>query len=251
MKYSDEFRDLVLNGDKENYIGLGNPNSKILIIGKEAAIDPSAESNLEKYHSNAKDWHRDVESNNPSKYSIAFMPPEQALLNNNHTWQKYQLLHDRIYPELKPKENYYINFVENIFTTEMSNFPSPKTADAQKNNRFKEALINRKKTFFNTDFIKNQFDVVIIAGLGYIRNHGEGETREIDNIFGVSFIPPVQIVKTTKGTQSFWVHMNEDKSKLVIQTRQFSNGISNALIYKIAETINTFLTEKNKNNVNK
>jgi hypothetical protein len=28
MKYSDEFRDLVLNGDKENYIGLGNPNSK-------------------------------------------------------------------------------------------------------------------------------------------------------------------------------------------------------------------------------
>jgi hypothetical protein len=247
MKYSDKFRDLVLNGDKENYIGLGNPNSKILIIGKEAAIDISAESKLENYHSNAKDWRMDVESNNPSKYSIAFMPQEKALLNNNHTWQKYQLLHDSIFlpdPKLKPKEKYYINFVENIFTTEMSNFPSPKTADAQKNNRFKEALINRKKTFFNSDFIKNQFDVVLIAGLGYIRNQGERETREIDNIFGVSFIPPVQIVKTRNGTQSFWVHMNEDKNKLVIQTRQFSNGVSTELIKEIANTIKAFLTKK-------
>jgi len=246
MKYSDEFRDLVLKGDKENYIGLGNPNSKILIIGKEAAFDPSVESKLGEYHSNTSNWYASVDNDIPSIFSKAYMPKDSALLNHNHTWQKYQLIHDNIFPELKPKEKYYINFVENIFTTEMSNLPSPKTADAQKNERFKESLANRKKTFFNSDFIKNQFQVVLIAGMGYINNYGEGESREIDNIFGVSFVSPEQIVKTTNGTQKFWIHRNEEK--LVIQTRQFSNGVSNALILRIAETIKIFLTEKNNTN---
>lgn len=244
MIYSKEFRNLVLNGNNENYIGIGNPNSRILIIGKEAAFDPSIESKLGKYHSNAKDWQTSVENDVPSCYSKAYMPKESALLNNNHTWQKYQLLHDNIFNELKPKEKYYINFVENMFTTEMSNIPSPKTRDAQKSDYFKESLANRKKTFFNSDFIKKQFQVVLIAGMGYINNYGDGETREIENIFKVSFIPPEQKVKTTNGTQSIWVHRNEEK--LVIQTRQFSNGVSNALVLSIAEIIKTFLTEKNK-----
>jgi len=37
--YKKDFIEFVENGLNEFYIGTGNPNSKILIIGKESAIE--------------------------------------------------------------------------------------------------------------------------------------------------------------------------------------------------------------------
>ena len=53
MNYSKEFRDLIACANKENdFIGYGNPNAKILIIGKEESLDKSmfiASLKTEKY----------------------------------------------------------------------------------------------------------------------------------------------------------------------------------------------------------
>ena len=52
--YSNKFIDHVEFCFPENYIGIGNPNADILIIGKEANIT-KAES-LAEYNENAHHW---------------------------------------------------------------------------------------------------------------------------------------------------------------------------------------------------
>ena len=40
MEYSNEFKDLIARIEQtKDFIGYGNPNAKILIIGKEEALD--------------------------------------------------------------------------------------------------------------------------------------------------------------------------------------------------------------------
>ena len=46
MDYSKEFKDLIAcTKDTEDFIGYGNPNAKILIIGKEEGFDIKKEEN--------------------------------------------------------------------------------------------------------------------------------------------------------------------------------------------------------------
>ena len=116
MKHTNEFKKLIdENINDEQYIGLGNPNAKILFVGKEAGL----EIGTKLIDGSAKSWkeHND--------YSIRYFPVEEKLKNGNHTWQKYQKLYELIINE-SSKENYEITFVENIFTTELSNLPAPK-----------------------------------------------------------------------------------------------------------------------------
>lgn len=66
INYTSQFKE-VLNQCKQNelFLGLGNPNAKILIIGKEAAIDK--ENNLKycelKVEKNLKDWGHNCDNN--------------------------------------------------------------------------------------------------------------------------------------------------------------------------------------------
>lgn len=59
MNYSKNFKDIVINGNFV-YLGHGNPNAKILIIGKEPRIDkndPSKQEQLERdIYNNRKQW---------------------------------------------------------------------------------------------------------------------------------------------------------------------------------------------------
>ena len=50
MEYSNEFKDLIAcTKDTKDFIGYGNPNAKILIIGKEEALDIEKECGKEIY----------------------------------------------------------------------------------------------------------------------------------------------------------------------------------------------------------
>ena len=59
MNYSKNFKDIVINGIFD-YLGHGNPNAKILIIGKEPRIDkndPSKQEQLERdIYNNRQQW---------------------------------------------------------------------------------------------------------------------------------------------------------------------------------------------------
>lgn len=257
MNYTENFKKVL---ELNTFIGTGNPNSKILIVGKEVATNIESDNPLEKQNSistinNVSDWKNNV-LNNTSQDQIKPWNYDESLsldmVDNNplfafkssikkytsDTWKKYQKLHDIIFKgEIDRNNDLPLNFQENFFITEMSVLPSKTTGKAQKHKEFKTKLQHRKDNFFKSEFIQD-FPVVILACQNYIQNNGK--IREIDDIFNVSF-------QKEKGTtkQKFWVHKSKtDKPKLVIHTRQLSNAVEDDLLIQMGEEIKNFLSIK-------
>ncbi len=120
--YSEEFKKFItICEENKEYVGLGNPNAKILFVGKEAGMEVEKETT----HGSAKSW-------SENDYSKRFTPEDEKLRNGNHTWQKYQKLYELILDNLDV--GYYkddekeITFVEDVFTTELNNLHAPNTS---------------------------------------------------------------------------------------------------------------------------
>ena len=223
------------------FIGTGNPLAKILIIGKEVAIDKDKNQAafIKEIHNNFNDWDNLSDFNSDSikdkdwcNYSPLYPYKGQEFRiinkeNNNNgtsrTWYNYQKLLNFITGN---KKNKLIDFHKDIFITEVNANPSLKTTDA-----IKDSIPFRKENILSSDFFQN-FPIVIISGIGYFdiidRNN------EIEKIFNVKY-------KEKKfanfASQPFWIHYNDDKSKLVINTHQLSIGISDKLLKAIANEI--------------
>ena len=224
----------------KQYVGLGNPNSKILFIGKEPGISSEAES----VHGTAQSWKK------KTPYWNRYTPKEEKLKNKNHTWQKYQKLYEHIFEGLNTekftKEDHEITFVEHVFTTELNNIHASTSNEAKKNADFKPNLKKRKETFWKDDFI-NQFQIVIIFALDrkYIETY-EGEVRDL---FGVEYSPKNKAEIEYSKKHKLWVYKSKDDSKnifpkLLIHTRQLTNGASNDLIEKIGDEIISFVKKE-------
>lgn len=235
MKYSPEFKKLLdLLSENNQYVGLGNPNANILIVGKE----PGSESGKEHTHGSAKSW---IEKK--IDYSDSY-PAKENLRNYNHTWQKYQKLYELILSQSgmsAPQKNKYdITFVENIFTTELSNLSAFNTKEAKALKDFQEELDLRKKSLFKSDFI-NDFPVVIIAASD--NKYIETYRGEVCEIFGVKFDQEVDLGNSNK----IWVHYAEEDSenypKLVLHTRQLTNGASNKLLEELSILVAEFIKD--------
>ena len=128
----------------ETYIGTGNPNSKILIVGKETATDIENKANgdehyvrfqnemLQDFKENAIKWNSNIENlvnadslpnwiggkDSPltSNPLFPFKSLHSKELKEGQTWSKYQKLHDLIFlndiSTVKEKE---IDFHNNFF----------------------------------------------------------------------------------------------------------------------------------------
>ena len=184
--YSEEFKkivDIAISEKKEPYssffIGNGNPNAKILIVGKETATDVENKANkdelyvrfqnemLQDFKENAIKWNLNIENlvnvdslpnwiggkdspltSNPLFPFKSLHPKE---LKEGQTWSKYQKLHDLIFlndlSSIKDKE---IDFHNNFFLTEMNSAPAKFTKDADKS-----GIPNRKRFFKESDFFQN------------------------------------------------------------------------------------------------
>lgn len=234
MNFPKEFLSII---ESNQYVGIGNPNAKILFIGKEAGLPIGSKD----HHGSANSWKK---GNN---YSLRFTPDSKEnkdLRNYRHTWQKYQKLFELIENNLKIQQTknneYEINFVENVFTTELSNLSAPTTIEAKKLEGFREHLKKRKEEFWKSDFIKS-FPIVVIAASD--NNYIETYQGEICELFEVEFIKEIKCNEREK----IWVHHSKKEQnkplKLVIHTRQLTNGASNKLIEKIAELISDFVVK--------
>lgn len=234
-KYSKEFYELLdLSITNNEYVGLGNPNAKILIIGKEPGMKLGE-----------RITHGSAESFKENDYSKRYIPTERKLINLNHTWQKYQKLYDLILDKLNISQTNNrkneITFVENVFTTELSNLSAPTTKEAKEIDGFKIKLDKRKKDYFNSQFILNFPIVLIVASDNQYIETYEGEVREL---FEVDFIKEINCGKSNK----IWLHYSKNnKPKMVIHTRQLTNGASNELLIKIADLITEFIIENSIN----
>ena len=233
--YKESFKALVNIGIEKDteiykYIGTGNPNSKILIVGKEGSSDKPPVGEI----CFANHWLPKIENNE----SLSFNRVYERKLSEGHTWSKYQKLHDNIFPEYKAKkENNEINFEERIFTTEMNTNRSKNSKEASK-----AGMQERKNNFFREEFIQ-QFPVIILACGSYIKNNEK--VPEINDIFGVTFKPNGRKYPKddTPNPQSFWTHYNSDKTKLVIHTRQLSMAVSDDLLIEMANVIKEHLVK--------
>ena len=210
------FEEFINECEKNNQIcGQGNPNADILIIGKEST--DTREDAL----------YRNIERCRNKMERDALRPIDP----NNKTWANYQNLFDNIYC----RKSEFIDkwdFEKYAFTTELSSIP-------RKNSNYTEAkpyIKDRLRFFEASEFIKS-FPVVILACGGYIKN--DDKVREIDNTFHVEFCKEYG---SKESKNRFWTHIDKkDPRKLVIHTRQFSNGISKDLIKEMASVIREHL----------
>lgn len=232
MKENIYLEELLQTISENQYIGLGNPNAKILFIGKEAG----AEIEEEMFHGSAKSW---IEKE--FNYSERYVPKEAKIRNLNHTWQRYQKLYDCILSNLNiefdKKDKYEISFVENIFTTELSNLQAPNTKEAKKQEKFGQELKLRKIEFLKSKFIEN-FQIVIIFASD--NKYIETYPGEICELFNVKFIK----LHNPNAKDKIWIHSENEtgkKPKLLIHTRQLTNRITNELIPNICDIIVAFL----------
>lgn len=200
--------------NRKEWCGQGNPHADILIIGQEST-DISEEALI-----------RNIMLCRDKKDRDAPRPID----SKNKTWANYQELLDEIY--FRKSEYNKWDFEKFAFTTELSSTP-------RKQHNYKEAKpsIKERIVFFkDSDFIQD-FSVIILACGGYIKN--DDKVREIDNIFHVEFCKEYG---SKESKNRFWTHIDKkDPRKLVIHTRQFSNGISKDLIKEMASVIREHL----------
>lgn len=246
MNRIEKFRKLINTLDEQRrneefkYIGTGNPNADILIIGKETSINKvDADQYKREMLNNFHDW-KTMSIYNPSEVKNYFengdysplYPYKGQIFNidngknkgTSRTWYNYQKLYNLIC--YKP-DNSNIDFHENIFITEVNSTPSRRTKDANTS-----SICERKDTLLKSEFI-NDFPIVIISGVGYFEI---SETRnETEEIFNVKF--KTKEIADEREKQPYWIHWSEDGSKLLINTYQLSIGISDNLLSEIAEVI--------------
>lgn len=261
MNYSNEFKGIVKKcQEKEFYLGTGNPNSSILVIGKECAIEPNSEQCQREIINNINDWNNNTNHNiqfddvsqyvnNPQpkynplfpykgqKFAVRKMRKDKRIINDggtSDTWVNYQKLNNKIFVDKLNIND--IDFHKLFFITEMNEVVS-KTSEITKKEAKEYVLksIRERLDFFKNDFYFFQkFPIVILAcGKNYISD------QDIENAFRVRN-PKEKILKQGQYLRIFY---NEDKTKLVINTRQFSSGVFGKLMDEIANEIKLFAKE--------
>lgn len=233
--YTEDFIEFVEKGIDNFYIGTGNPNSKILIIGKESAIETSDLQSFEWYRNNAKDWKNHIK--NKTCEVLEYYVDEKHSLRKSwgkNTWSKYQKLSDYILE--KESENFKVDFLNHIFTSEINDSPSKTTSKANKTN-----IPNRKEILKKSEFIQ-KFPVIVLACSNYITNNENN--REINTIFQVEYIGNEIGTKFYSTGNWYFLHYNKDKTKLVIHTRQLSTNVNDELLKDLAEIIRKHLKDR-------
>lgn len=268
ITYTSQFKE-VLNQCKQNelFLGLGNPNAKILIIGKEAAIDK--EKNPRHYEvevkNNVKDWEQNSVNNKQldevlswftetteQKYNplYPYKGQKNTLLRKkkvdglivynkgtSKTWHNYQKIADKIFNNnIKSNE---VNFQENMFISELNQESAKYSHLVAKEKR--EQSIAKRKPLFETTYFR-EFPITIVAVGHYVRDFNVN----LEELFGVVYSPELSFVHS-KGLKNEFINIHFDSiekpTRLLIHTNQLSM-VSNELVNKVGEVCSVFMNDK-------
>lgn len=250
MNYSKIFKEAVEHSlNKTDYLGYGNPNSKILLIGKELA-GPSNYKNEE----NGKFWKINID--NPDlkiqnwrengidreEFFNPLFPYKGMKLNDQKeaaTWRKYQKLLDYVENNFDKNKDRLYTFYNDSFLTELNDNPS-NFSHLQIEERRRKSINNRVENFFNLPFIQN-FPIVIMANSHYIRDYNV----DVCKLFDVEYEEGKTRIVNGNSNQWFNVHINKKTPKLLIHTRQLSYNITDDLLKEIAFEIQKFKIDYN------
>lgn len=216
--------------DIDNYIGQGNPNSDILIVGREHGFSDEAQCDLE-IRRNREQWLRIVDGNKISEFEysprtcFSYIGQEFRIgpksLGTSPTWFAYQKMVNALCPhDMKAgKKAPLLDFFNYSFITEFS------TASRPNNNKntVQEIEATRKSIMKRIPLLSSaffrSFPIVILACGRYFDDYN----IDIEKMFDVKWERPTQPVKLTNGKQ-VWLnlHYSEDGQRLVIHTWQAS-----------------------------
>lgn len=248
MSYSKEFQELLDNQQwksGKHYIGLGNPNANILIVGKECAYDKDCDGYKYEFLHNFDKWQEfdssrcidDVKSwvdNEKLDWGI-FDPLApykgqrftfgKSKGTTSRTWYKYQKLINKIRDLGKsdvPKNESNIDFYRDCFITELSELcrTNNKNLPAAEKHATELSIRNRFDLMMATRFFWSHFETVILA-CGPYADALRKDFKLTHSIFGYA-----NVIST--------VPIGEGKTRKI---PQLSNRISDDLLAEIAKQV--------------
>lgn len=248
----DEYEKLQ-NNKPCFYIGEGNPDADILIIGNECARREDGQDvavhNVKKWKElldrghNEEDIRRELQDYNGrpdnDKYyplfpwfgqkSIVRIMDKDGKVKRGpegtaRTWVQYQKLINWIYEKKVFDRNNFIDFHLSAFHTELSQIPMMSSGDNDQKDKTADSIQKRLDGLFSNNPFFQKFPVVIIAAGHYVRDY------RID-IIGTYKV----VYKGDKG-ESGWINLHEssDSRRLLLHTKHFAAAISNDYIKEIA-----------------
>lgn len=238
--------------DNKLYLGLGNPRTKILVIGKETSNDKIGFDEMSKI--NLESWN-DIISNNKNSDDIGFFE-DNALFpwkgqkftirrekkdgtltgesGTSTTWYYYQYLTDLIYNKEVKNKTDLIDFHEYCFQSEMNQLNAKQSNAIQKNDLVRIKSIKDREKLFALNFFRN-FEIIVLASGHYHKDFN----FDIEKTFAVKWTGKTNVL--SKGN---WYNIHYDNLKnpkrILIHTRQFSTLITKKLIEEIANECRKF-----------
>lgn len=216
MKYSKEFDDLLNNAiwkNDKHFVGYGNPNATILIIGKECAVNSNSAQYREEYTKNFELWKKEIEKSkiknwieNPILDWSIFHPrapyngqkfviekrKEGKIISGkggtSPTWYNYQKLINYIREQGKlplPPNMTTIDFYDDCFITELNELcrVDNNGLNASEKQMTKENIQNRFDLMIATKSFWAHFKTIILA-CGPYADALRANKQLLFNIFG-------------------------------------------------------------------
>lgn len=241
MNYPDSFKTLVFDDKCPDFIGWGNPNANILLLGKEPAIDMDTEHGKLQYKTevtrNKQDWQNNIINQNGfkeifdkhsheqlygnplwphcwQKYRVkkrkgGILPPGDG---TSRTWYQYQKLIDMIIGR-ESVRNSILDFHKYCFSTDLSDYAK---LNSRRYSKETDLSVLSRSEMFHQDFFSH-FKIVI-AAIGNYR-HRLDWNKFVDEHFSANH--------------------------LVVITHQLSAPISDEYLRKTAYKIRDFAKQEN------
>jgi len=206
------------------FIGFGNPNSDLLILGKEKGFETgnSEQLNFESiknpnewlhYIQNEIQYHKGKHYATSSHYLNAYIP-YSGKMKSGHTWNKYSKLTSELFNKPALTENN--SFLEYAFISEINHEPS-------KYSKIRKFDFQTRIDLLNNDFYKS-FQKTILGCGNYL------SWKTIEETFDVKFCEDY-----SKQREKLVLFKNGER-KLIL-TRQLSMDIRNEFITTLVQLL--------------
>lgn len=234
--FPEKFTNLLnefSTGDGNDYIGQGNPNSSILIIGREHGFPKESEWYKTEVQGNHDQW---VKITSGEGFSEAGYSPRTCFSENEQefrigrpkssgtspTWYVYQKIVNAICPhemQIGKRGVPLLDFFKYSFITEFSTASRPNNSNnSEKDINATQNSINARTPLLSAEFYKS-FPLVILACGRYFDDYG----IDIERMFDVKWKGETDFVKLGEGKRVWLnVHYSSDHKRVVVHTCQAS-----------------------------
>ncbi len=265
MNYSNDFQNVVKYcATEKTFLGYGNPDAKVLIVGKEQALRESIrpenpdfynvitrqqsldnDTNISLWEKNISEYIKPEWDNIPNGSSEPLNPlyshgAQRNIRNNNRnggtsdTYLKYQKLYQLLFNGGEKSD--LLSFQKDFFITELSDIPTKQSYRDPKLNQLRKEAVQKRINLFKQPFFSN-FPVVIIAAGHYPKLYG----FDMEAIFNVKYEPSKN--PNLEKYRGNWcnVHYGYKDEKILLHTRQLSQNVCNSLLSEMKNLIQPFI----------